>query len=346
MSPGVLESFARQRDACADAGSPFYATLLAGCIADIEADGPVADVVQDVDDSNVPPLLPLRFLGGVHRLVLERQAPRLALHYASVGGDGDASTCWPAFRACVEQNVDRLRDDLQSAPQTNDVGRSALLIGALHHLSARYGLPVRLFEIGSSAGLNLLADSFAVTDRDGRLLAGPRDAAVVLRDAWRGELPPSGEIQIVERTGCDLAPVDVATVQGRTRLTSFVWPDDRGRLERLRSALSVATTTPVEVQQRDAVEFVEALRLQPATVTVLWHSVVTMYMDRPTKAALRLAIGRLHASATDESVFAHVWFEPRATDHVRFGLRMQVGHEPDAQVVAEAPPHGMPAVWL
>lgn len=346
MTSGVIEALERQRAACADAGSPFYATLLAACIADIESGGPVANVFAGIADDEVPTLLPLRFLGGVHRLVLQRKAPRLALHYSSVGGDGDAAQCWPAFLACVQEHTTQLRADLAGPPQTNDVGRSALLIGALHLLVERHRIPIRLFEIGSSAGLNLLADHFAIADDRGEILAGPADADVVLRDAWRGALPPQVEIDIIERRGCDLAPVDIATVEGRERLTSFVWPDDVARFERLRAALTVAATDPIDVEIADALDFVGSIELKPGTVTVLWHSVVTMYMGRDERTALRAAIDCLHEQADENSVFAHVWFEPRRSEHVQFGLRMQVGAEREARVVAKAPPHGLPTTWL
>ena len=46
-------------------------------------------------------------------------------------------------------------------PQTNEVARSAVLLPALLHLSARHpGLPLTLLEIGSSAGLNLWPDGW------------------------------------------------------------------------------------------------------------------------------------------------------------------------------------------
>jgi hypothetical protein len=342
----IHDAFERQRAACADAGSPFYATILAACLADLDDDGPVARVMHEVDQEDPPPLLPLRFLGGVHRLVLSRQAPALALHYPSVGGDGDAHACWPAFRRCVAEHQERLRADLAHPPQTNDVGRSALLLGALHQLSASYGLPVRLFEIGSSAGLNLMVDRFAVDDADGRRVTGPSEAGVVLADAWHGRLPAITDVRIVERHGCDLSPVDISTVEGRERLTSFVWPDDTERFARLRASLAVAAIAPPVVEARDAVDFVSDMSVQNGAITVLWHSVVTMYMPKEHKVRLRSAVNDLLRASTPSAPFAHVWFEPRREDHVRFALRVQRTGAPDEHVIAYAPPHGLPVDWL
>ena len=49
---------------------------------------------------------------------------------------------------------------LDQPPQTNEVGRSAELIGGLLLFDREFGLPVRLFEIGTSAGLNLRAEHY------------------------------------------------------------------------------------------------------------------------------------------------------------------------------------------
>ena len=130
-------------------------------------------------------------------------------------------------------------------PQTNEVGRAAALIGGLLHLVAdNDDRPLRLVEIGASAGLNLRADRFRVELADGRSV-GPAGSPVVLRDPWQGPLPPlRPRLVVVERLGCDVAPLDPATTEGRLRLTSYVWPDQLERLDRLRGALQLAARGP------------------------------------------------------------------------------------------------------
>lgn len=58
--------------------------------------------------------------------------------------------------------------------QTNEVGRAAPLSAAMNHVALATGLPLRLLEVGSSAGLNLSLDRYFV--EGGTRSWGPRDS--------------------------------------------------------------------------------------------------------------------------------------------------------------------------
>ena len=55
---------------------------------------------------------------------------------------------------------------LDSAPQTNEIARSAMLLPGFLQVARETGLPLDICEIGSSGGLNLLFDRFSY-DFDG-----------------------------------------------------------------------------------------------------------------------------------------------------------------------------------
>ena len=176
------------------------------------AAGITADVLRgherSLDDLN-DQALALRLLGGVHRLVLSGNAPALAAHYPSVGGDGDADAAvGPAPGGARRAGRPAVRDALGRAPQTNEVGRAAPLVGALCHLVDARPLPIRLIEIGASAGLNLRCDRFEIRTEDGRSY-GPAGSPALLDRAWRGRIPPMDRaLEMIERTGCDPHPLD------------------------------------------------------------------------------------------------------------------------------------------
>src|SRR4051812_10732155 len=145
-----------------------YAELLRGLADDLEAGGPTARVLSGHEDDPGPSGLALRLAGSVHRLVLAGTAPELATYYPSAGGIWSTSGV-SAVVDLLDRRADDVRPLLDQPPQTNEVGRSAALLGGLLQALARHPLPVRLFEIGASGGLNLLADRFRCTDALGRV---------------------------------------------------------------------------------------------------------------------------------------------------------------------------------
>ena len=227
----MAEHFRRQALACAELGSPMYADLLDRCARDIQAGGVTREVLAGHENDPGPSALALRLAGSVHRLVLEERAGELASYYPSVGGRWDPAPGWRAFQALLGESPERVREWLDQPPQTNEVGRAGALFGGLLRVPGRARLPVRLMEIGSSGGLNLRADRFAYTDERGGRWGDPR-SELVLEGAWRGAQPePWPDFRIIERVGSDVSPVDATSSEGRLRLTAYVWPDQRHRLE-------------------------------------------------------------------------------------------------------------------
>ena len=108
-----------QRNACADLGSNLYADVLDAVIADVGGDGPCAAVLRPHERDPFGSALPLRFLGAVHRLVLEGRAPRLAAHYPSVGGTPGPSLA-DDFVATVAEPASNWLATITPASPAND----------------------------------------------------------------------------------------------------------------------------------------------------------------------------------------------------------------------------------
>ena len=227
-------------------------------------------------------------LGGVHALVLTGQAAELAGFYASAGGTADpgpgCGRAWAALRRVLGAQRDAVRAWLNRPPQTNEVGRAAALLGGLRHIAAEAALPVRLVEIGASAGLNLRADRFCVAGDAGRY--GNPSSPVVLAGAWQGQPPPDAPVEVAERTGGDRAPIDPVRPEGLVMLAAYVWPDQRDRMQRLRGALAVAAQFPADLRQEAASGTLRRTVLADGTWTVLWHSIVRQYLDDVERAAV------------------------------------------------------------
>jgi hypothetical protein len=223
-------------------------------------------VVRGYEDAPPGAVIQLRLLAAIFRLVLTERAPALRPYYACLGGDEPPSTAWPVMRQVIAEHLDELHEELAIAPQTNEVGRSAALLAGLFDLAAATGCRrVRLLELGASAGLNLLLDRFRVVG-DGWSW-GPDSSPVQLLGAVHGAIVPT-DLEIVEARGCDLDPVDATSEQGRLRLTSFVWPFDVHRHERLAGALQLAVAQPPVVDRASAAGWLtSALAVPPAART-------------------------------------------------------------------------------
>jgi hypothetical protein len=243
-----------------------------------------------------------------------------------------------------------VRDWMTRAPQTNEVGRSNLLIAGLLHTTATAPLPVRLFELGSSGGLNLRPERFRYTAGD--YAWGPADSPVVLADAWRDGVPgwlaaaaaERPAVEVVERRGCDIEPLDPLSAAGSLALRAYVWPDQAARRVRLEGALELAAQAPATVEAAGAGDFLAGVELKPGTLTVVWHSVMRQYVPKPEWARVEAELDRLAAASAPEAAFAHVSFEPeRVGEGFRFQLTVRQGADRERTVLAQASGHGVPA---
>ena len=343
----LVQTIVVQGQVCAGMGSAMYGDVLALVARDVEAGGVFAQIFTGHENDSGRMALPLRLLGGLHRLALDGRAPALRQWYPSVGGTWNAADGWPDIMQAAAEHAEYLRAALDQPPQTNEVGRSAALIGGLLVLADRFALPVRLFEIGCSAGLNLRADHYRYLYPGGDW--GPPDSPVTIDDSWQGELPPTAAgLNIVERHGYDIAPLDATDTDGELTLLSYVWPDQQARLDRLRGAITVARRVPATLHRRNAADAVTGLQLAGGTLTVLWHSIMWQYLSLPEQSSIEAVIEEIGARARPESPFAHLSLEPyRRTPEadLEFAVRARYWPGGDDRVLGVCSPHGPPVVW-
>jgi hypothetical protein len=343
----LLHMLRSQGRFCAGSGSPMYGELFELVAQDVEAGGVFAAVLSGHENDPSRHAVPLRLLGGLHRLVLDGRAAELRRWYPSTGGSWDADAAWPEIVRAATRHGDALRAALEQPPQTNEVGRSAALIGGLLRINRGFGLPIRLFEIGSSAGLNMRPDHYHYRYNGGGW--GPVDSPVTIDNAWHGRLPPDGPLTIIERTGYDIAPIDVTGADGKLTALSYVWPDQGARLERLRGAIAVARGVPARLDRTAAGAAVAGLKLTQGALTVLWHSITWQYLPHDERAAVRAGVDALGAQADSSSPFAHLTLEPARNGPgapIKFLVRARTWPGGELAVLGECHPHGPPVNWL
>ena len=309
----LLDALEIQRAGCEQV-SPLYGRLLATVIADVHAGGPCWPLLSDMSPDPIAEAFVLRFMGGVHRLVLEGNAPALAAYFPTTGGafDPDRDDPSAVFLETVVAHHDALAAALHRPVQTNEVGRCAAMLPAFLHVARETGLPLRMLEIGASGGLNLRWDQYRYEGgADGTAFGDP--ASPVRFDTYRDPRPDvSGDATVIERRGCDRRPIDPSTPDGQLTLRSFVWPDQAVRHAQLDAALEVAARVPAVVDEADAGEWVAAALAtpRPGCASVVYHSIVWQYLAPGTQGTALAAIQAAGAAATPGAPVAWVRFEP------------------------------------
>ncbi|HEY0636748.1 MAG TPA: DUF2332 domain-containing protein [Pseudonocardiaceae bacterium] len=347
----LAELFRESARGCRRHG-PTNGRLLEDAADDLEAGGVTAAVMAGHERDRAGTVPGLRFAAAVHRLVLDGRAPGLARHYATVGGTLDEATLWRDARPVVAAHLDELRATIaRTTVQTNEPGRSAPLYGGLLVAVERTGgLPVRLLEVGASAGLNLRPHRVRYELGEGRVL-GDRHSPFALDPGWSG-LPPASlhrVPRVVERAGCDLAPVDVSDPDGLPHLSSFVWPDQPARLERLRAAVRLARQDPVIVQRADGASWLghQLARQRRGMLTVVWQSVVWQYVPASERARGQQVIAEAAARATADAPLALLVYESRrdASGPFRFDLLLRLWPAGLTVCLGHGAGHGIPFTW-
>jgi len=359
---GLAALFSQQSDAARENGSPLYADIARTAALDLSGVSALTDLLEPWARSRAGDMLPLRVLGAAHRLVLERAAPALAMWFPSVGGVAPTNAagrgaCYAAWVEALLAHRSRVPALLASPPQTNDPGRGAGLSGMLAIVADTWAMPIRLHELGTSAGLNLRADLMRLVWSGGS--SGPPDSPLTLHDAWRGgPMPPGTVPDVIERVGCDLAPVDVATTEGRLLLTSYTWPDQPARFERLRAAYELATSAPVELRHADMIDHLRSLSPVPGTALVIWHSSTWMYLSAADRVEAQAQFERLGRLARPDAPVVHIAREYVGERlHARFAVVTQWWPAPQNHVAqgfragnaiqyADSPAHGLPVTWM
>lgn len=344
----VAAHFRSQATSCTTLGSPMYAELIARLADDIDAGGFTATVVQPWNAAPGPDAVALRLVGAIHRLVLLGEAPALAAYYPSVGGQWSLTDAWPVVQQVMREFRAEIAESMISPPQTNEVGRSAALMAGLLALRAQIDLPVRIFEIGASAGLNLLFDKFRYLDSAGHEY-GMNNSEVLIDGAWTHTTLAHRTVEVVQRQGCDVAPVPLGTRAERARLVSYIWPDQAARLARVQGVLEVAAQSPPSVERRSAIDFVRDLEPVPDTLTVLWHSIMWQYVEAGEREQIRQVLAKLAERSSVRAPIVHLRLEPerrRPGAPHEFLLAQELSRgATSSSIVARCASHGPPVEW-
>jgi hypothetical protein len=345
MSQAIATAFERQIGWCDAAGSPFTARVLEAALTDWRGGGALRELLPSWPGDPGVDVVPLRVAGALHAMALDGSDGALAVLYPPRAERFDPQRGPAAVAHALRSQRERVADYLRVAPQTNEVGRSAVLLGGFAEVARWSGLPLATREIGASAGLNQLWHR--IRYELGAAQWGDAASPVTVRSQWHGAVPAlPARIEVASQAACDLAPIDLAEPAAALRLMSYVWADQRERLDRLRAAIALAQAAGVRVAAADALAWVqrELAAPRPGQATVLFHSMMWQYMPADTRTALREAIADAGARATTAAPLAWLSLEPPDAGVV-FELRLTRWPGGESRVLATSHPHGREATW-
>lgn len=309
----IRNALLKQGEACLMLGSPFTHYLCRLFSENLDGDTPLGQVVfgWEGDYTSKGDNVSLRLCGLVNYLVLCEKAPALAAIYPPHNGwesEGE-HRFWELILAAIEANFDITLQFLKYPPQTNEVKRSAALIPAYHVISKKFQLPIHIYELGASAGLNLNAGDYG-------LVAGSAHynptSLIQLEPEWRGEDIDFVSIKIDQRSGCDLLPVDFQQNDNRLRLLSYVWPDQLDRVRLIKAAIAYSLSDrAIHVVKEDAIEFLQqALASRTRNqLKIIQHTIAWQYFPDELKQRGEALFETYGAKASNTAPLARIAME-------------------------------------
>lgn len=201
--------------------------------------------------------IPNLFFSAVKRVLADHPDDDLNDHYARCARDGRPSLgldkAFGEFCSKHEQAIRALVETRRV--QTNEIRRCSYLMPAFGVIANENpDRPLALIDVGASAGLNLLWDSYRYSYSDGSTY-GTADSGVLVDADTRTPMPrmPAQFPRVSFRLGIDLSPVDLSDDEEYRWMMALVWPDHTDRAELLAAARKIWLETPPEIVAGDAV---------------------------------------------------------------------------------------------
>jgi hypothetical protein len=252
--------------------------------------------------------------------------------------------------AVVAEHGSALRPRLDEQVQTNEVRRCAGLLGGFLRAAKQGGLPLRLLEIGTSAGLNLFWDRYGYALGPHRW--GDSDAPLLIECEWRHrdgqpDVPPDLDalVRVASRKGCDPFPLDLCDPAQLRRIESFFWSDMTDRHATLHAAAAALPEEGAPIERSGALEFLARELAEPRTgvSTVVFHSSMWWYLSPAERKAVTRTIEAAGARASADAPLFWLRAEPPNLHHAEVRLRSWPGAQ--ERLLARMHHHGLWVEW-
>jgi len=323
----VRKSFLDQAMWCGKLGSPFMERMmhLLGERLDFSTEsGSRILNWQGVPDATGD-AVGLRLAGALHALVRRGDLPTLKPLYHNHGKFTDEEMV-SGLLSAVSEKDEAIFHWLAHSPQTNEVRRASIIYAALLELVSKINLPIALYELGASGGLNLQMADFSYEFAGEKY--GRTGSEVRLLPEWQGPVPPKHVINVVSRKGCDLNPLFVERENDCGRLMAYIWPDQSDRIKRTHAAIEIAKQDPPKLEAADAATWLEKVLENDSgdnTLRVIYHTIAWQYFPEESKSRIKQTIQSHGDASTSSTPIAWISFEMAENNKPVLALRLWPG---------------------
>ncbi len=297
---------------------------------------------------------PNMLFGAVHFLLLSGADHPLGAYYASISPEvreHDAST-WPSFHEFCRNYEYQISNLIETRnTQTNEVGRSALLLPAFAVAASSFTTaPLHMIEVGASAGLNLNWPYYGYDYGFKKLSPLEESTGLTIKIELKGALHPrlpevsSLAKRVAMRSGIEPHPVRLDDDDSVLWLKALVWPDHVDRMVNLEKAVRIARRFPPRIYPGSATKVLPHLveATPPDMVPLIYHTFVRYLFDEQTnlrfeeilqKTARKRDFGLISIEWIDQETptIDFTWYTPGSANRLN---------------LAACNPHGKWLEWL
>lgn len=348
MEYSALQSaFLNQSKACSELGSPFTAKLCTLMAENLPQTGRLWDRIQNWEGDPAPSKdsVPLRLMGALHGLVVDGICDQLSRIYPPHHRHKTDFELWRVVEKSMGDHASYILARLAGAPQTNEVQRSAVLLPGFMEIAKLTGaMDLVTSELGASAGLNLFWDKYRY--QLGGNQWGDSLSDTLLEPEWTGGSPIFTVLNVQNRAGCDLNPIDISEMEQRQKLLSYIWPDQAARIQRSHSAMKFVASQKVNIDKSDAIDWLDKRLsdMHDGAVHVVYHTIAWQYFPEEAKRRGEALLKEAGRKATKDAPLA--WLRLEA-DGKRpgAGLALTLWPSGQTQTIARGDFHGRWVDW-
>ncbi|MBU8567037.1 DUF2332 domain-containing protein [Virgibacillus pantothenticus] len=289
--------------------------------------------------------IPNMLFGAVHYLLLKGTSHRLREYYPSIVQEPkDIKASFIPFQDFCLHHKAEIQTLLESKlVQTNEIRRCAYLYPSFCYMYNITKKPLALIEIGTSAGLQLLWDTYSYSYINNGTVYGNSQSSVHISSEIKGMGSPllyADSPPVTWKVGIDLHVSDVNDPADVQWLEALIWPEHQERLALFKNAVKQMQENPVKLIEGDGVALLpEVAEKAPKDATIcVFHTHVANQISKELKLKLLQNIKRIGSKRDIFHLYNNIWDGDLHLDYV-------VGGKEYHHTIGETDGHGRWFSW-